>query len=116
MAYSRILIQYTPQLYADILKHVLLSQGQFEIYNHRNNSYTDDDFDVIILSLEQFGNPGSAGLPPKTQSTKIIVFAPNGGFGLRRQPGVSEWEILKPFSIAQLLQELALEPGFTPVS
>jgi hypothetical protein len=67
------------------------------------------DIDVVLLSLDGLGNPDPDVSEECLKDAKVIAFSTKGDFGLRRMPGKTNWEELRPFGLKQLMDELVTE-------
>lgn len=109
MKNSRVWINYGTKLYTDLITSLLRSHGQVEVVEFpANDPYTLAHIpcDVIIFSLDSSGKPDLKLLPRAMPDAKLVAFSPSGEYGMRRLPGKGEWEEIRPFGIAQLIQEV----------
>ncbi len=110
MTTPRILIDYKPRIYTDLFKNIFHSVGRVEIVEALtqgcNSSDNGDGPDVIILSLDVHGQPESSLPLEQLQNARVIAFSPKGDYGLRRLPGESTWEEIRPFSLECLIHEV----------
>jgi hypothetical protein len=114
MVISRVLILYEPRLYSDLINELIDQLGLLDIvevtdnqaYIEANGSHNHDDIDVVILPLDESGEPKVSLLPGFLPEAKLVAFAPDGTRGLRRLPGEHDWVELKPFGLSQLIVEI----------
>jgi hypothetical protein len=111
---SRVLINYKPQLYTDLLVRIFQSIESVELYNPTStalNSHIGKEspycVDVVIFSLDVDGQPGNRSFPGWFQTVKLLAFSPNGDVGYRRLAGEDDWEAIHPFGMEQLIHEVA---------
>ena len=117
MAAARIYLNYEPRLYSDLIQQVFQNIGQEVIVGiaeaeSNPNLYKIDEQDYgefLVLSLENFDVPPSNLLTELKPNAKIIAFSPTGELGYRRLPGKTNWEEIRPFGIAELLDEVLSE-------
>ncbi len=113
MAGSRLWILYEPQIYADLFKRVLQLPGVAEVVEPCQDEYLlssgklEDcaDVDIVLLPLDECGQPKVSLLPEEMPAATLIAFSPVGDLGMRLQPGTHTWEIIRPFELAHLLLE-----------
>jgi hypothetical protein len=114
MVISRVLILYEPRLYSDLINELIDQLGLLDIVevtdskdlDEANGSQTKDDIDVVILPLDESGEPKVSLLPGFMPDAKLVAFSPDGTRGLRRMPGELEWVELRPFGLSQLIVEI----------
>jgi hypothetical protein len=114
MVISRVLILYEPRLYSDLINELIDQLGLLDIVevtdNHEltesNGSQSTDDIDVVILPLDDSGEPKLSLLPDFMPGAKLVAFSPDGSRGLRRMPGELDWVELRPFGLSQLIVEI----------
>lgn len=112
MVISRVLILYEPRLYSDLINELIDQLGLLDIVevtssndlNKSNGSYSN--IDVVILPLDESGEPKISLLPEIMPGAKLVAFSPDGTRGLRRMPGEIDWVELKPFGLSQLIVEI----------
>lgn len=114
MAKARVTILYEPLIYADLLRGIFEELGTIEVT--RAVDQTADPFDeglspeeavdVIFLPLDEEGKPRIEILPEPQPRAKLLAFSPDGKRGLRRMPGESSWQELRPFGLADLMFEV----------
>lgn len=112
MGLPRVLINYKPRIYTDIFKHLFTTMGLIELVeipaagqNFREME-TGKDIDVVLLSLDSLDQPDPEMPAEQLKGAKVIAFSPKGDYGLRRMPGKTNWEELRPFGLRQLMDEL----------
>jgi len=114
MVISRVLILYEPRLYSDLINELIDQLGLLDIVEvtdskdlgESNDSHNKDDIDVVILPLDESGEPKVSLLPDFMPDAKLVAFSPDGTRGLRRMPGELEWAELRPFGLSQLIVEI----------
>jgi hypothetical protein len=114
MTTSRVWIQYHPRLYLELFTRVLISLEPVEVVgsSHPSSSYQlsesidPNQIDVILIPLNEQGHPELEELPVPLSKTKLIAFSPKGDRGLRRLPGRTDWEEVRPFGLVQLVREV----------
>jgi hypothetical protein len=114
MAASRLWILYEPQIYADLLIRVLELPGVTEVVEPCQDEYPlsfgkhEDcaDVDIVLLPLDECGQPKVSLLPEEMPTATLIAFSPDGDLGMRLQPGTQTWEIIRPFELIHLLLEI----------
>jgi hypothetical protein len=120
----RVWINYRPRLYMDLFKRAFEAIGQIEVVklNELLTSSTERGFigwenvDLVIMSLNQQGQPDLELIPDPLPDVKIIAFSPRGDYGLRHVIGGLNWEEIRPFGWNQLVCELttAVKNDFIP--
>jgi hypothetical protein len=115
MAPPRVWINYKPRIYTDIFKYLFTTMGLIEVVeippagqDFREIS-VGKDIDVVLLSLDGLGQPDPEVPAERLKEAKVIAFSPKGDYGLRRMPGKTNWEELRPFGLRQLMDELLVE-------
>ena len=111
MAVSRVWILYEPQIYADLFKRVLQLPGVTEIvepfqveYNSLSGKIGEcDEIDIVLLPLDEGGQPKVTLLPMEMPEATLIAFSPDGDLGMRLLPGRHTWEIIRPFELVHLV-------------
>jgi hypothetical protein len=114
MTTSRVWIQYHPRLYLELFTRVLKSLEPVEVVgsSHPSSSYRlsegldPNQIDVVLIPLNEQGHPELEALPVPLPETKLIAFSPKGDRGLRRLPGRTDWEEVRPFGLVQLVREV----------
>ena|SRR3972149_2519068 len=114
MAVSRVWILYEPKIYADLFKRVLQLPGVTEIiepfpveYPTQSGKNEDcDGIDIVLLPLDECGQPKVSLLPMEMPEATLIAFSPGGDLGMRLRPGRRTWEIIRPFELVHLLLEI----------
>lgn len=111
MAPPRVWINYKPRIYTEILKHLFKSMGLIEAIEDdpasRAAKGREEEIDVVLLSLDYLGQPDLEIPGERLKKAKVIAFSPKGDYGLRRLPGKTNWEEIRPFGLKQLMDELA---------
>jgi hypothetical protein len=107
-------IDYRPRLYQDLLVgffrqmerretsvNITLHTGDFEKH------LTDQErVDVLVLSLDRIepqNRLADAGFFPET---RLIAFSPKGNQGWKRLGLSRQWELVRPFGLQNLLNEV----------
>jgi len=114
MVPPRVWINYKPRIYTDIFKYLFSTMGLIEIVEilptgqDFREASSGKDIDVVLLSLDGLGQPDLEVPAERLKEAKVIAFSPKGDYGLRRMPGKSNWEELRPFGLKQLMDELVV--------
>ena len=114
MVISRVLILYEPRLYSDLINELIDQLGLLDIVEVTDNqnitgsngSQISEDIDVVILPLDESGDPKVSLMPQFMPGAKLVAFSPDGSRGLRRMPGELDWVELRPFGLSQLIVEI----------
>jgi len=114
MVISRVLILYEPRLYSDLINELIDQLGLLDIVeisdgkdlDGSNGSNSKKDVDVVILPLDESGEPKLSLLPDFMPDAKLVAFSPDGTRGLRRMPGDLDWVEMRPFGLSQLIVEI----------
>lgn len=114
MVVSRVLILYEPQLYSDLICDLIEQLGLVDVIEikTKNGSSANllpeekEDIDVVLLPLDNKGEPKVSLLPDLMPMAKLVAFSPDGSFGMRRLPGENTWAELRPFGLLQLVVEV----------
>ena len=114
MVISRVLILYQPRLYSDLINELIDQLGLLDIVevtdskdlDEANGGTNNADIDVVILPLDDSGEPKVSLLPEFMPEAKLVAFSPDGTRGLRRMPGELDWIELRPFGLSQLIVEI----------
>jgi len=114
MVVSRVLILYEPRLYSDLINELIDQLGLLDIVevtdgkdmDQSNGSQSNNNFDVVILPLDDSGKAKISLLPEFMPDAKLVAFSPDGTCGLRRMPGELDWVELRPFGLSQLIVEI----------
>ena len=117
MVATRIYLQYEPRLYSDLIQQLFQSIGQEVIVGiSRGEDYpvhlitTEQDCgEIVLLSLEDAEEPPGDQLVNLMPHAKVIAFSPHGKTGYKRLPGETSWEELRPFGLAELMNEVLSE-------
>lgn len=115
MSNPKVMICYSPRLYAELFISVLKTLCGIEIIDADHDSFVEGipkssrpDADIIILSLDDDGRPTMEKLPAYTPKSKVLAFSPTGKIGLRRLPNSNAWEEISPFGLDQLIREVVV--------
>jgi len=115
MVPPRVWINYKPRIYTDIFKYIFTNLGLIEVVEipPAGQDFREidvgEDIDVVLLSLDGLGQPDPEIPAERLKDAKVIAFSPKGDYGLRRMPGKTNWEELRPLGLRQLMDELVLE-------
>jgi hypothetical protein len=118
MTIPRVWIQYEPRLYSEAFVRLFELSGTVEIVmtepGNGNNQIQREpadwgEVDIAVLSLDDNGRPEADSLPEAPPHAKVLAFSPVGNYGLRRLPGCSEWEVMQPFGVDELIGEICGE-------
>ncbi len=111
MSPPRVWINYKPRIYTELLTHLFQSMGLIEAVEIdptlRAARGREEEIDVVLLSLDYLGQPDLEIPGEGLKKAKVIAFSPKGDYGLRRLPGKTNWEEIRPFGLKQLMDELA---------
>lgn len=114
MRTSRVWILFKPKLYRDVFARLFKSfafieviEGSLANYGTEIGCEESDPIDIIVLSLNDEGEPDLALLPRAVPEAKLLALSPTGELGMRRLPGESQWEEVRPYSLHQLLHEVS---------
>ena len=119
MTVSRIWIRYKPRLYHDLLQRLFRSFREVEVLEISQLCFTpvesegfhEKPVDVILIPLDDQGQPDLGLLPFPISQAKLVAFSPEGDHGMRLMPGESSWEAFQPCGIDQLIQEVLKQPA-----
>jgi hypothetical protein len=114
MANVRVWILYEPLIYADLFHWIFERLGMAEVIRVTDPAekltaiepLQMEWVDVIILPLDDHGQPRIDILPHPPPGAKYLAFAPDEKKGLRRLPGASSWEEVSPFGLSDLMFEV----------
>lgn len=114
MTSRRVWILYEPKLYADLFRKVFEGFGSVEIIRADTGGDGEteqeidcpEQIDIILLPLDESGQPKLSLLPGSLPEAKLLAFSPGGGKGMKRMPGETAWEELHPFGLADLMYEI----------
>lgn len=113
MTTSNVLIHYKPQLYADLFARIFQSIGSVEVREYPSLDFgpgerdtVPEQVDVIVLSLDDEGQPDFLSLPEMLTTAKMLAISPSGENGYRLLPGQDIWEEIHPFGLEQLIDEV----------
>jgi hypothetical protein len=117
VAATKIYLHYEPKLYSDLIQQVFQNIGQEVIVgigDAESNSRRlvmdkPECGEFLLLSLENLEVPLGDQVTNLMPDATIIAFSPSGEFGYRRLPGETKWEEIRPFGIAELLNEVLSE-------
>ena len=115
MVISRVLILYEPRLYSDLINELINQLGLLDIVEVTDGKQLDgsngspdnnNDVDVVILPLDEKGEPKVSSVVDNLPDAKLVAFSPDGTRGLRRMPGELDWVEMRPFGLSQLIVEI----------
>lgn len=114
MTNARVWILFEPAIYADLFQGIFEGLERVEVIrtidpgDHPANEtcLQEGNIDVIVLPLDEQGQPRTEMLPDLDLRAKVVAFSPDGKRGLRRLPGENCWEEMRPFGLADLLFEV----------
>ena len=112
MVISRVLILYEPRLYSDLINELIDQLGLLdivEVTDGKSGEHTANihqQVDVVILPLDDSGQPKVSLLPDFMPDAKLVAFSPDGTRGVRRMPGELDWVEIRPFGLSQLIVEI----------
>lgn len=109
MIASRVWIHLKPRLYKDLFIELLKSCGLTEILEIpflRADPLDNLAIDVVVLSLDECGDPALRPFYDSLPQAKLLAFSPTGECGLRRMPGEEKWEEIRPFGLDQIMAEM----------
>jgi len=114
MTNIRVWILYEPMIYADLFHWIFERLDMVEVIRavDPGEKLTDREplqeggVDVIILPLDDQGQPRIDILPHPPPEAKYLAFSPDGKKGLRRLPSASSWQDVSPFGLANLMCEV----------
>lgn len=112
MGHPRVWINYKPRIYTEIFKHIFQSIGlveivEFEPSNSGRFNMHEKNVDIVLLSLNSLEQPEIELPIERTQNAKVIAFSSKGDYGLKRLPGKTNWEEMRPFGLKELIDELS---------
>lgn len=94
-------IVYSPHLLADLFERVLKNLTTVTVVSHPFGK-----LDVIVLPLDEHGQPEVDLLPYPVPAAKIVAVSPTGDRALVRLPGAAQWNEVRPFTLQQLMLEV----------
>ncbi len=95
----------------DVLAQVLEQSGSIEVV-------TDPAIavDVVIFRLDGDGQWPAGWAPAPPPNAKLIAVAATGDQGWILLPGESEWSVIRPFGLDQLIREVLAGREYRPLS
>ena len=96
----RVQLVYEPALYREVLAQVLEQTGSVEVVADPAAAV-----DVVIFRRNCDGLPQEEVMGAVPPDAKLVGVSPSGDQGLVRLPGESEWRIIRPFGLPQLILE-----------
>lgn len=112
MTAARVWILYEPAIYADLFQCLFERLGLVEVIRPvkiEGEPFKSPDLEgvnVIVLPLNEAGQPRTEMLDRPFPEAKILAFSPDGARGLRRLPGQTHWEEVRPFGLSDLMFEV----------
>ena len=114
MTKVRVWILYEPMIFADLFQCIFERIEMVEVLREVDlgDKLTDrapvqeGRVDVIVLPLDDQGQPRIEILPHPPPGAKLLALSPDGKKGLRRSPGDSSWQEMHPFGLADLMFEV----------
>ena len=97
----RVWIVYQPHLVADLFERLFQSIDSVTVVPHPFGG-----LDVIVLPLNDLGQPELDLLPYPVPPAKLIAVSPAADRALIRLPGAAEWAEVRPFAVHELLAEV----------
>lgn len=112
MGHPRVWINYKPRIYTEIFKYIfqsidLVEIVDFEPSNSGSSGVHDKDIDIVLLSLNGLEQPDIDLPEERKHEAKVIAFSSKGDYGLKRLPGKTNWEEMRPFGLKELIDELS---------
>lgn len=106
MANLNVLIEYKPNLYKDLFAHLLQHFEEVSILQNHSQEEKPDwhSVDVVVLSVDQQGEPDLETLPDFPAKAMLVAFPPCGSHGLLRKPGEENWIEVSPFGLDVLVK------------
>ena len=108
-------IDYRPRLYQELILRALHQIDQIEggnkltLHSGRLEDYPDDQppIDIILHSMDQIIDcPDTPDQADCSSLALLIAFSPKGIQGWRRLTPESKWELIRPFGLQCLLDEV----------
>lgn len=106
MTAARVWIHYHPNLYSEIFRELFQSTSLVEVVEQPPPEGEPRAVDVIVLSLEGHEQLTREAYSRVWPQAKFLAFSPDGDYGLKRLPGEERWEEVRPFGLAQLMDEV----------
>ena len=97
----RVWIVYSPPLLADLFERLIASLDGVTVVPHPLSTV-----DVIVLPLDELGEPELDLLPQPVPLAKLVAVSPAADRALVKLPGAGGWEDVRPFAMQQLLVEV----------
>jgi len=112
MTHPRVWINYKPRLYTELFKYIFQSLGLVDIVeleptNTGRFNMHNKEIDIVLLSLNSLEQPDIELPEERTHKAKVIAFSSKGDYGLKRLPGKTNWEEMRPFGLKELITELS---------
>jgi hypothetical protein len=117
MTIPRVWIQYEPRLYSEAFVRLFELSGTVEIVVNETANGDEvprepadwAEVDIAVLALDDNDRPEIDSLPDAPPHAKVLAFSPVGDYGLRRLPGSTQWEVMQPFGVDELIGEICGE-------
>lgn len=97
----RVWIVFSPHLLADVLDRLMRELPSVMVVPHLAG-----DVDVIVLPLDDRGQPEMDLLPRPVPAAKLVALSPAADRALIRVPGARAWDEVRPFRLQDLLAEV----------
>lgn len=97
----RVWIVYSPHLLADLFERLLSNLEAVTVVPQPFSGV-----DVIVLPLNELGEPELDLLPRPVPVAKLVAVSPAADRALIKLPGSNAWEVVQPFALQQLLVEV----------
>jgi hypothetical protein len=97
----RVWITFEPHIFADVFARLLQKLDSVEVVTD-----SMEVADVIVLPIDEAGQPALYLLPQPLPEAKLIAISPRGDRGLVRLPGKRQWREVCPFSLRDLFAEV----------
>jgi hypothetical protein len=99
-------IAYDPQVFREALVHFLSKLESIEVVETAS-----EKVDVGIFRLSDTGELQDFFLHKSLPQAKMIVFSPRGDQAFIRLPGENIWKKVRPFGMAELVNEIRTGRG-----
>jgi hypothetical protein len=98
---ARVWIVYEPLILAELFESLFSRIPSVTVVPH-----PFDEIDVIVLPLNDRGQPDTELLPHPLPAAKLVAVSPRAERGFVRLVGHDTWQELRPFHLADLLAEV----------
>lgn len=99
-----------PRTYADLYASLLADLMPVKVIDEPKS-----DVDVVVLLLQDNGQPRVDLVPSGLADAKVIAFSPGTELGRMRLPGEDKWRELRPFGLRRLFDEVLCGRAALPV-